>query len=177
MGRGSVRVQVSELNELVATLKMLGNDGAKRKRELDKQLRGAAKPYVPKIKTAINKIPSKGLQPSQAALNNRKGKTLRRLFQDSVTIQVRSSSGKFAGVTIFMNPKKMPTGMKSLPAYFEQAPGYAHLRHPRFGNRELWHQQDVYQPGYFTREIEGLEDDAVEAIMKIVDNVRRELES
>ena len=157
------------LRELVEDLKDAGDDG-KRKKQLLKELRSVARPVVPQLKAAIQRIPSKG----HGRRKGRKG-TLREEFSRAATAQVRATA-KGAGVFVFMNPRKMPDGTKSLPAYFEQKPGYTRLRHPLFGNWEKPQQQNVPKQGYFTRTVEPLGDNAEKALQKIVDKTARDLE-
>lgn len=157
------------LRELIEDLKDAGDDG-KRRKQLLKEMRSVARPVVPQLKAAIQRIPSKG----HRARKGRKG-TLRSEMSRAATAQVRTTA-KGAGVFIFMNPRKMPDGTKSLPAYFEQKPGYTRLRHPLFGNPEKWVQQDVPQRGYFTKTVEPLGDNAERALKKMMDKTARDLE-
>lgn len=170
-----IRKGSKELAALSRDLKELGAEGKQRRRDLSKALRAAAKPLVPALQTEIMKIRSKGLQPSQSARANRKGRTLRETMRKSVTIQVRTTGENSANVKVFMNPKKMPTGMKSLPAYFEQTPRYRQLRHPIFGDKERWTGQNVPNLGYFTRTVRPALPMAIKEVNKVVDDVVKKL--
>lgn len=162
-----VRVDASELTKLVADIKKEA-DPKPRLRELRAGLKAAAKPFVPALKAAIGRIPSKGLLPTPAARSKRRGGTLRSVMQKAVTIKFRAS-GRSAGVGVFMDPGKMPDGMKSLPAYFERKPGYERLRHPTYGNIEVWQQQAVPAAGYFTHTVQPLAFKAQREAKKVLD--------
>ena len=171
MARTSARVLgAKELKALAKDLKQQEN-GKERRKEMVQGLRKAVKPMVPALRAAIQRIPSKGHGPRKG----RKG-TLRSEFSRSVTTQVRTT-GKNAGAAVFMNPRKMPDGTKSLPAYFEQKPGYTRLRHPTFGNWELPQQQKVPPRGYFTQTVVPLIKDAREVAEEVIKKTAKDLES
>lgn len=152
-------------------------DGRQRKKELTDALRAEGKKVVPEVRRAIKALPSKG----ESRRRGRYGKASRRkgLRQElsrSVTLQVRTS-GSRAGVSVFMNPRKMPDRAKGLPGYFERIPGKERLRHPVFGDRETWVQnQNVPPQGYFTRAVAPVERRAVERCQQIVEQAAREIE-
>jgi hypothetical protein len=145
-------------------------DGKERMKQLRKELRGVAKPLVPAIRGAINRLPSKGE-------SRRRGRRpLRKEMARAVTLQVRTS-GRQAGGAVFMNPKRMPDGKKSLPGYFERIPGKTRLRHPVFGDRENWVQnQNVPAGGYFTRTVRPVERQAVERAQEVIERMAGEIE-
>jgi len=145
-------------------------DGKARLKELRKGLREPGKEIAKAVRGNIRTLPSKGE-------SRRRGrKSLRAEMARSVTLQVRTS-GRQAGVNVFMSPKKMPTGKKALPSYFERRPGYERLRHPVFGDRETWVQnQNVPPQGYFTRTIRPVERRAVEAVQRVIDETARRVE-
>lgn len=170
-----IRLESKDLDRLAKDLKALGDSGKIIRRDMAKGLRAAAKPLVPALQSEVMKIKSKGLTPSASARANRQGKTLRATMRKSVTIKVRTTGKQSANVQVFMNPKKMPDGMKSLPAYFEMKPGYTRLRHPTFGNKERWSQQTVPNIGYFTRTVRPALPNAIREINKVVDDIERKV--
>ncbi|MCW2920028.1 MAG: hypothetical protein JWN52_8096 [Actinomycetia bacterium] len=162
---GEVIIRAEELTRLARDIKKASNAPELRKR-LSKELRVAAKPLVPALRASIAQIPSKG-RPA------RKGRApLRRLLDRSVSVQVKT--GKWATVRVFMNPKKMPDGTKSLPGYFEGITGKGVLRHPVFGNRDVWASQ-LPRP-YFARGVSGAEQDARAAIERVMEDIAKEIE-
>jgi hypothetical protein len=90
----------------------------------------------------------------------------------SVTVKVRTS-GKRAGVALFMNPRRMADGTKSLPAYFEATPRYERLRHPVFGT-DVWVTQRPHP--YFTRTVRAADRQLLRAADAIIDRTRKEVE-
>lgn len=157
----------AQLRELARQLRRQA-DGKERLKQYRAELRAPAKAIQKDVRAGIRRIPSKG----QSA---RAGRTpLRRLLSRSVTVQVRTS-GRRAGVFVFMSPRKMPDGMKALPAYFEATPGYTRLRHPVWGNRDAWVRQ--YPHTYFTRATSAAQREAERAANRVIDRMARELES
>ena len=142
--------------------------GKERAKVLRKELREIAKPVVPLVRAAIKRIPSKG----QSAARGRP--SLRRLLARSVTLQVRPS-GRRAGASVFMNPRKMPDGTKSLASYMEGTPRYSRLRHPVMGNRQVWVTQRAHP--YFSRTVGASQAQAQAAMNRVVEATIREVES
>ena len=103
--------------------------------ELKKELRKAARPMVPKIRAAIDRIPSKH------------DGTLRSEMKAATRAQFRSS-GNQAGITLRVDGRKMPAGKRSLPAYMEGTK--PRWRHPVFGNPEVWVSQPDHSFFYKT---------------------------
>lgn len=157
-----------ELRDLTRELRKQA-DGKERAKELRSRLRTEAKPLVPAIKSNLRSLPSK----RQSRARGRP--SLRGQLARSVTLQVRTS-GRGAGVSVFMNPRKMPEGKKGLPGYFENLPGKAMLRHPVFGSRDVWVRQYMPPAGYFTRAIGPLEERTVKGIRRVVDDMARKIE-
>lgn len=159
-----------------AQLRMLSRDlrriagGKERAKVLRKELREIAKPIVPLVRAAIRAIPSKG----QSAARRRPKPSLRRLLARSVTLQVRPT-GRRAGVSVFMNPRRMPDGTKSLASYFEGTPRYSRLRHPVMGNRQVWVNQRAHP--YFSRTVGASQAQAKAAMDRVVEATIREVES
>lgn len=160
-----------QLRQLARELRRL-EDGRDRVAQLRRNLKAAAQPLVPAIKAAARSLPSQGQ-------NRARGRrSTRAQLASSVTLQVRTS-GRLAGVSVFMNPRKMPDGKKSLPMYFERTPGYLVLRHPTFGRRDGprdWQNQIPATQGYFSRAITGVDERAERACRAVMEQTARELE-
>lgn len=162
---GQVTIRSEELARLARDLKGASN-GPELKKRLTKELRAAAKPLVPAVRASIAQMPSKG-RPAH------KGRApLRVLLARSVSTQVKT--GKWAAVRVFMNPKKMPDGMKSLPGYFEGITGKGVLRHPVWGNPDRYASQ-LPRP-YFGRGTAGAEQIARDAMQRVMDDIAGEIE-
>lgn len=160
-----------ELRELARALRRQA-DGRTRQRELATGLRGAARPLVPIIRTNIKSLPSRGE-------SKRRGrKSLRTEMAGTVTLEVRTS-GRSAGVSVFINPRKMPDGKKSLPGYFEGVPGKLLLRHPVFKRPDRpapWVLQSTPSAGFFTRSIGPAAERAVREAQAVIERMAREIE-
>lgn len=171
MANRSIHVRVEGVEQLTQLHRALRGqaDGKERIKQLRKELVKAAKPLIPAIRANIKSIPSRGQ-------SRRRGrKPLRTRLSQSLTTQIRFR-GPRAGIYVFMNPRKMPDGQKALPGYFETVPGKTRFRHPVFGNREVWVQQNPPQPGYFTRAIEGTERQVARNIERVLDETARSIE-
>lgn len=141
-------------------------DGKERAKLLRQELRQVAKPFVPQIQAAIRGLPSQG----ESARRGRK--SLRAQLARSVTLQVRTS-GRRAGVSIFMNPRKMPSGMKALPMYVEATPGYTRWRKPTFGH-DPWKTQHPHP--YFTGTVRSADRAVSRAADRVVEATAKDLE-
>lgn len=167
MARARAVAGQDDLRELSRRLRRQA-DGRDRVKQLNRELRRAAQPLVPKLRSAIRALPSKDQ-------NRRRGKpALRPLLARSVTLSVRRS-GRSAGVAVFMNPRKMPDGRKSLPQYFEQVPRFERLSHPVFG-RQPAVSQHVPAAGYFTRTLGPEQALARLAVTRVIQQTVREIE-
>lgn len=136
----SVEVEIrggDHLARIAAALNEVGRVDLRRK--MIRDLRRAAAPMVPKVRTAIRGIPSK----HDGTLRNEMAKATR--------LQIRSA-GSQAGMAIRVDGRKMPVGKGSLPALMEgrKRP----WRHPVYGNREVWVTQPSH--GYFYRTVEPM---------------------
>jgi hypothetical protein len=113
-----------QLERIIKALREVGDGGLAR--ELKSGLRKAARPMVPKVRQAIDRIPS-----------NHDGQ-LRAEMKSATTVTFRSA-GTQAGITLRVDGRKMPSGKRSLPAYMEGTkPSW---RHPVYGNTDVWAQQ------------------------------------
>lgn len=101
-----------------------------------KELRKAAQPLVPIVRSSIRRIPSK--QPYRIG-------GLRSQLSKATRLEVKST-GRKARVSIRVDGRKMPDHFKALPQYVEGAK--PRWRHPVYGNRAVWTQQPA-QPYFY----------------------------
>ena len=160
-----VAVRADQLTALARQCKQAGDEGQLRK-QLVRELRGEAGKLVPPIRAAIAEIPSKNLPHSRGR------RPLRAILSGAVSVQVKT--GKWARVAVFMNPNRMPSGMKSLPGYFEGTPGHGVLRHPVFGDRDVWVSQLPHP--YFGRGTAGAAQDAAAGVQRVMDSIAAQLD-
>lgn len=163
------RNQSDDLRELSRTLRQQV-DGKERLKAMRAELKTAAAPMVPAVRSAIRAIPNTSNAQRSRAGRRRPG--MRTALARAVTLQIRMS-GRRAGVSIYMNPRRMADGTKSLPGYFEATPKYTRFRHPVFGN-DAWVAQRP-QP-YFTRTVKAADKQMTRAVDAIIERIRREVE-
>ncbi|MFI0481743.1 hypothetical protein [Actinomadura sp. 9N215] len=134
------------------------------------ELKTAAAPMVPAVRGAIRAIPNSSNAQRSRAGRRRPG--MRTALARAVTVQVRTG-GRRAGVSLFMNPRRMADGTKALPAYFEATPGYTRFRHPVFGT-DTWVTQRPHP--YFTRTVNAADKRLLRATDEIIARIKREVE-
>ncbi|MFI6249050.1 hypothetical protein [Streptomyces sp. NPDC051016] len=144
-------------------------DDPELKKRFRKELRKSAAPFVPLIRNSIRQIPSKRPY-TPAGLRGRLSKATR--------IETRTV-GKDAGVAIRVDGRRMPDGEKRLPSLMEGAGVRrgrrvdTRWRHPVFGNREVWVQQDSHP--YFFRVVDGAGAAGRVAAARVVDSITRDI--
>jgi hypothetical protein len=142
-------------------------DGKELVRDLRTGLRDVLRPIASEVKAAYRSAPSR------RGGARRRGGSLRAALARVTRVEVRTT-GRMAGAGIRVDGRKMPTGQRSLPAYWE---GYKRpWRHPTYGNRSArgW----VTQPArpLFDRTVEPHEDEADRKVEEILEGIRRKLE-
>lgn len=150
----SFRIQQGEqLRDFSRALREL-EDGREIAKRMRRELRQAGRPMVPAVRAAVLALPSKGQ-------NARRGRpSTRAQVARATALRVRAS-GRTPGVSIWVNPKRMPEGKRNIPAYMEGIRPFHRWRHPTFGDWE----KAVQQPAtpYFYRAVRPYEDGVAEA--------------
>jgi hypothetical protein len=126
-----------------------------------KELRKAAKPLVPAVRSSIRQIPSS--RPYSAA-------GLRGQLSRATKLEVKTS-GRQAAAVIRVDGRKMPPKAKALQSYMEGTK--PRWRHPVFGNTDVWVQQPP-QP-YFYKVMKAAGPKARRAVNKVMDEVGRDI--
>lgn len=141
-----VRIEgAQKLKAVYADLKEMG-DG-KLRRELTKAIREATKPAKDAVKaSALDKLPKRG--------------GLADLVAASRVTNVIKLGSKTAGVQI----KAINAGDNI------RATDAGHVRHPVYGNRAVWKNQDV-TPGWFTEPVEQSAPAVRAAVIKALDDM------
>jgi hypothetical protein len=135
-------------------------DDKKLKAKFRKELRKAAAPLVPKVRSSIRSIPSKqGYSPDG----------LRAALSKAVKLEVKTT-GKQAGVAIRVDGRKMPSHMKSLPSMVE---GKKRWRHPVYGNRNNWVSQEPLP--YFYRVVRAAGPASRRAVNRVLDDISKDI--
>jgi hypothetical protein len=134
-------------------------------RDLRIGLRDVLNPIRDEVKRAYRAAPS------GRGGTRRRGGSLRGLLAKATRTEVRTT-GRMAGARIRVDGRKMPTGQRSIPAYWEgeKRP----WRHPVYGNRQVWRVQPA-RP-LFDRTVEPHEDEADRKVEEVLEGIRRKLE-
>lgn len=135
-------------------------DNREIKKRFRKELRAAARPLVPKVRASIRSIPS-----SRSYSPN----GLRGALSKATRLEVKTA-GRYAGVAIRVDGRKMPSHMKSLPSMVE---GKKRWRHPVFGNREVWVNQPKHPYFYDVLRVAGPA--SRRAVSRVLDGITRDI--
>jgi hypothetical protein len=161
----SASVQSDDLAALMRSLRRAEN-GRELRKQLRRDLRGAAKPAIPAIRSKVKSLPSRGE-------SKRRGRPpLRRSVARATRLQM-TARNNFVGVTVRVDPKKMPPGMHNLPAYLEGRDPFHRWRHPVFGDTDTWVQQRS-RP-YFYDTMRRFTPDAERAIAQAAESIQRQI--
>lgn len=143
-------------------------DGKQLRKDLTGGIRKVLNPLVPIVRAAYLAAPGyKG----HKGRGRRQQPDLRALIAKTVRVEIRTT-GKLAGARIRADGRRMPSGMRSLPAYFEGTK--PRWRHPLFGNPDRWYGQPS-QP-LFYRTVQPHQAEAGRAIDDLLEATRRKLE-
>ena len=155
----SIRLKDSgDLRRVSRELRRMDNPEIKKR--FRKELRAAAAPLVPRVRSSIRAIPSeRGYSPQG----------LRGQMAKATRLEVRTT-GKQAGVAIRVDGRKMPAHMKSLPSMVE---GKKRWRHPVYGNREVWVTQ-TRRP-YFYNVVRVAGPASRRAVGKVLDGITKDI--
>lgn len=148
-----------ELDRISRQLRQVG-DGREIRKRFSRELRSAAKPMVPIVRQSIRSIPTRGTDSSG----------LRERMARAVRLTVRTS-GRQAGVAIRVDGRKMPPGEGALPAYMEGTK--RRWRHPVYGNRQVWAEQDSNP--YFYRAVRPAGTRSRRNVNKVIDSISKDI--
>jgi hypothetical protein len=137
--------------------------------EFRRELRAAARPLVPAVRSSALSIPSaQGRARRRGASHD--GRSLRAAIARAVTLKVRTSY-KTAMVRLLVDGRKMPGREGKLPQYME---GTARpWRHPVFGNTNVWVTQPPHP--YFYRVVNRLGPASRIAVNRAIDHITRRI--
>ena len=159
-----VAVRTAELDRVNRALASAA-DRVELRRQMRSELYTEARQVLLPLRAAIMATPSR-------AGPRRDGRRpLRQLIAGAASIQVRTTGDP--RVRVFMDGRKMPDRMKSLPAYMEGAK--PHWRHPVHG---VWRRglRDQMPHPYFERGTRGISDDAVAGMERVLERTARKIE-
>jgi len=186
-----MQVTIRDAGDLKRITKQLRQvaDGKELRKELTRGIRDALRPLVPQVRAAYLAGPSKGTRKTPS---RRRQPNLRTLLAKAVRVEVRTS-GRMAGARIRTDGRKMPSGMKALPRYWEGPEHFGwrgRWRHPvfpdagprhrftdrtrAFATEASWVQQESHPTFY--RTVEPHEAQVRRAVDEVFERVRRKLE-
>ena len=164
----SVSVTGDALAELARALRRV-EGGKELRKQLRRDLTKELKPMVPAVRSKVKALPSK----DESKRRGRPG--LRKSTARATRLQAQMS-GNRAGVTVRVDPRKMPPGMHNLPAYLEGRPPFRPWRSPYFGRiDDPWKEQPSHP--YFYAIARRYERPAQVAVAAAVDSIRRQIQA
>jgi hypothetical protein len=111
-------------------------------------------------------------QPAFQGRRTREGKPLHLLLAKATKVEVRRT-GRLAGARVRVDGRRMPSGMRSLPAYWEGSK--PRWRWPVYGDRQHWATGHA-RPG-FDRIVEPSAPRVRREIDQVLQQVKRKLEA
>lgn len=155
------------------------------RKKLNAEVRSATKPIERTAKQAVLDLESKGVkgggrsqrrdgaqtrmgpltESQETKLNERTGlrQTVARAIQTKITY-----SGRRTGVRVRVDTTKMPENQRKLPKGMNEGK----VRHPVFGNKNIWTNQTFSPEGWFTK---ATREQGTEAVRKIKQAAQRAL--
>lgn len=168
-GAGHIVTQIEyrgykALDQLALEIRKYGNKEIERRAR--SALRKAAVPLQRAEKQAVKALPSSTRGPRRS---------LRADIAKATVIQV-SMNSRWNGVSVWVNPRRMPKTRKNLGAYMEGTRPFHRWRHPKFGRRDdEWVQQKPKPWFYKTARDKGADRQARKAMDEVVDQIAKEL--
>ena len=129
-----------DLKRLIKDLRTASN-GKELRQQFNKEVRAVLQPVAADVRVAYRAAPSMGHDSMARGSRNRA--SLRALLAKATVVQVRPT-GKQAAVRVAVAGKRMPSGLRALPRYWEGEAtrgGRSRWRHPIYGDRTTWIQQ------------------------------------
>ena len=163
-----------DLGSRGANLRTIGRelrnmDAAKVTGIFKKALEDAARPYPMRVRASALAIPVK---------EDGKHTGLRARIAQCAT-QASWTTGREAGVSVWMDTRRMEPDYRTPPLYMDGVAagpsrrGYTRWRHPVYGNRDAWVTQEAHP--YFSRAVEPLGPAAGIALRGALEDVTRQL--
>lgn len=158
-GTGRVSVTTRGGNELSRLSRALREQGATGlNRNMKKQIKAAAEPVAEAARAAARRLPDR------SAARRREGGSIRQEMARAVVVRQTAK-----GVRIFVDSKRMPADARMMAHAFEKGT----VRHPVFGNRQVWVSQSTGGP-WFMPAVRNRHPEFVRAVSQIIDDVKRE---
>jgi hypothetical protein len=167
---GNVRILgTGQLLELQRKLRAAGNENLRA--SMQRRIRRAAEPLRDDLQDAIRTLAIT----SQGRGSGRRGgpspitRPLRATIAEAVRISVRTTGNP--GATVWVDKGRMPHDMKTVPDRLNEG----RLRHPVFGNRKRWAQQNA-NPGWWSKTVDQHKSRMEREVARVLDDVKRRIE-
>jgi hypothetical protein len=160
------------LIELQRRLRAAGHENIRA--SMQRRLRHAAEPLRDELQSAI-----RGLDISSQGRRGRPGgpspttRPLRATIADAIRISVRTSGNP--GATVWLDKGRLPADMKSGRSDMATAINTGRIRHPVYGNKRRWVQQNA-TPLWWDNTIRKGRPRMEREAARVLDDVRRRLE-
>ncbi|MFH9012542.1 hypothetical protein ACH4C6_14275 [Streptomyces sp. NPDC017943] len=167
----SVRmIGTGQLLELSARLRRAGNDNIRA--SFHRRIRRAAEPLRDDLQGTIRglAITSEGRKAGKRGGPSPTSRPLRASIAAAIRISVRT--GGSPGATVWLDRSRLPD---DIPVGLVNRINDGRIRHPVFGNRRRWAQQNA-APLWWDKTVRAHQPRITREVARVVDDVRRRLE-
>ncbi|MEU2315666.1 hypothetical protein [Streptomyces albidoflavus] len=167
-----MRVQIlgtGQLLELQRRLRAAGNENIRA--SMQRRVRRAAEPLRDALQDSIRQtdLTSAGRGSGRRGGPSPTTRPLRATIAGAIRISVRNT-GAGAGARVWVDKDALPRDLRGMPA----AINTGRVRHPVFGNRRRWAQQNA-SPLWWDRTVRAHTPRMTREVERVVDDVRRRL--
>ncbi|WP_338699201.1 hypothetical protein V2W30_22680 [Streptomyces sp. Q6] len=161
-------LNTGSLLELQRRLRAAGNENIRS--SMQRRIRRAAEPLKDDLQSTIRELrivsqprrtPPGGPSPTT--------RPMRATIAEAIRISVRTSAGS-AGARVWIDRSHLPADLRGMPA----ALNTGRIRHPVYGNRRRWVQQDA-TPLWWDRTVRAHTPRIEREVGRVLDDVRRRL--
>lgn len=162
-------LNTGSLLELSRRLRAAGGESIRS--SMQRRIRRAAEPLRDDLQDTIRNldISSQGRGAGRRGGPSPTTRPMRATIADAIRISVRTTGRP--GATVWIDKSRLPTDLKGMPA----AINTGRIRHPVFGNRRRWAQQNA-TPLWWDRTVRSHLPRMEREVARVLDDVRRRLE-
>lgn len=161
-------LNTGSLLELQRRLRAAGNENIRS--SMQRRIRHAAEPLKDELQTTIREL-AIASQPRRTRPGGSSPTTrpMRATIAEAIRISVRTTAGG-AGARVWIDRGRLPADLKGMPAAINEG----RIRHPVYGNRRRWVQQDA-APLWWDRTVRAHTPRIEREVGRVMDDVRRRL--
>lgn len=163
-------IGTGQLLELQAKLRRAGHENLRA--SMQRRIRRAAEPLRDDLKSSIRTltITSAGRKAGKRGGPSPTTRPLRENIAQAIRISVRTTGNP--GARVWIDRSALPSGITNgVLARLDEG----RLRHPTFGNRKRWSQQNA-PGGWWTKTLRAHQPRITREVERVLDDVRRHLE-